>query len=395
MYRSRQLQAPIITFLSPSLAASKKATALISTVGNFEESISVVTNDLDTHQNSKKGLNDTFKTTIPGLPAYSWESVGVRDTVSGSVIHFCSFGRELSINKNENENDKQKPPFALLAITDTGNYDEEPSNDTGSNSKVNAAIRNARSELASKISDGGTLNIASLIIKYFVKGNLTVNDLLKTDGLPLLSIPNTVDDKVSSYSTNSSTCLKEIVVPHFDYAAYRNGSTFLSELGLARTRKPAVGVYEWPNASTCIRPLPTAGEDRTLPSPSLIFHCDAPENESCFIKEHGFQEARIGFGGGRMNKGQVMLLHNDLLGLDVRYCPQTNISSAFSESQESLLAGSIKELQSKNTLLAVGEKGKHDERILNGDCWIEERAKFRQPLSYFRSKKPLRSAKIP
>ena len=123
------------------------------------------------------------------------------------------------------------------------------------------------------------------------------------------------------------TYLKEVAVPYFDYAAYKDGSTFLSKLGLAMTIRPTVGVYQWLNNITCIRPLPTAAEDQRLPSPSLIFHCESPENNEDKIREHGFREARIGYGGlGRdRGHGQVMLLHKDLIGLDIRYCPRTKI----------------------------------------------------------------------
>ncbi|MGK3758393.1 MAG: hypothetical protein ACI8RD_010707, partial [Bacillariaceae sp.] len=61
MNRSRQLHAPIITFLSPSLTASKKATSLLSVLGNFDN-VSVVTDDY-THLST-------------GFSRYSWDSVG-------------------------------------------------------------------------------------------------------------------------------------------------------------------------------------------------------------------------------------------------------------------------------------------------------------------------------
>jgi len=410
MNRSRQLKAPIITFLSPSLAASKKATSLLSALGKFEN-ISVVTDD-DTHLSTNIGLNDTLKSNIPGFSRYSWDSIGAKDAVSGSVIHFCSIGlRRINVeskkeNCNEQDQNQQNIPFSLLAITDTGNdqSDDSKKKEYDGNAEVDIVIRNVRCQLASIINEGGFLNSASLILKYFFKGKLTVCDLLKNfspDGLPLLSIPSNMQSKIvddGCVPKSTTTCLKEVVVPYFDYAAYRDGSTFMSKLGFARTRRPAVGVYEWPinntsNSRTCIRPLPTCAEDQTLPSPSLIFHCESPENE-VKIREYGFREARIGYGGGGLNRGQVMLLHNDLIGLDIRYCPRTNVSSAFSEAQESLLAGTIEELQSTNILLTGGEEANYDERIGNADCWIEERAKFKRPSGYFRSKNSSRKQRI-
>jgi len=410
MNRSRILKAPIITFLSPSLAASKKATSLLSALGKFEN-ITIVTDD-DTHLSTSIGLNDTLKSNIPGFPRYSWDSIGAQDAVSGSVIHFCSIGvrrsnvKSIEENSNEQDQNQQDIPFSLLAITDTGNdqSDDSKKKEYNGNAEIDVVIRNVRCLLASRINEGGALNSTSLILKYFFKGKLTVCDLLKNispDGLPLLSIPSNMPSKIvddGCVPNSTTTCLKEVVVPYFDYAAYKDGSTFVSKLGLARTRRPAVGVYEWPinntrNTRTCIRPLPTGAEDQTLPSPSLIFHCEFPENE-VKIKEYGFREARIGYGGGRSNRGQVMLLHKDLIGLDIRYCPRTKVTSAFSEAQESLLAGSIDELQSTNILLAGGEEAKHDERIGNADCWVEERAKFKRPSGYLWSKKTSRKQRI-
>ena len=92
---------------------------------------------------------------------------------------------------------------------------------------------------------------------------------------------------------------------------------------------------------------------------------------------------------------QVMLLHKDLLGLDVRYCPRTAVSSAFAEAQDSLLAGSLEELQSTNVLVSRREEVKSDARVGNGDCWIEVRANLKRPSKLFqRSKNSQRKQKI-
>ena len=323
------------------------------------------------------------------------------------MIHFCSIGlRSDNSEQKEQEQDqnKQNTPFALIAITDTDSNASDDGNkkkESNGNAEVNIAINNARCHLASKINEGGTLNSTSFLnLKYFLKGRLTASDLLKNispHGLPLFSVPNNTprrivddddddDDDDSCVPKPTMTYLKEVAVPYFDYAAYKDGSTFLSKLGLAMTIRPTVGVYQWLNNITCIRPLPTAAEDQRLPSPSLIFHCESPENNEDKIREHGFREARIGYGGlGRdRGHGQVMLLHKDLIGLDIRYCPRTKISSAFSEAQESLLSGSLPELQSTNVLLAGG-KANDDKRIGNGDCWVEFKASIKRPHGFIRS----------
>jgi len=399
MIRSRQLKAPIITILSPCLAASKKAVSLLSLLGNMEK-VSLVKEDTSS---SDKALNSAFKSPIPGL-SRSWESVGARCPESGSIIHFCSSSNLGVLKENEDRN-PHTIPFELLAITD----DDDQSLKNGaheSGADVKAAITNSRNLLASRINNGATFNSTLLNLKCMFSGNLTTNDLLKdisSDGLPLISIPdgfNNGDKSVPARQSKdetdstSSPFLKEIVVPYFDHAAYADGSTLISKLSLATTKRPAVGVFEWPNSTTCIRPLPTAAEDRRLPSPSLIFHCDSPEN-AIDIKKYGFREARIGYGGLGPGHGQVMLLHKDLMGLDVRYCPRTTTSSTFSEAQESLLAGSLDELQSTNILVSGAENVKSDDRIGNGDCWVEVRASLKRPSNFLqRAKSSTRRQKV-
>jgi len=398
MIRSKSLQAPIITILSPCLVASKKAVSLLSLLGNMEE-LSLNTED---SSSSDKALNNTFKSSIPGL-SRSWDSVCARCQISGSVIHFCS-SSYLGASKDNDDRYPQTTPFALLAITDVDKSvrNEEYEGDA----EVKASIRHFRNLLASQVNNGATLNSTILNLKFLINGMLTTNDLLKDisrDGLPLLSIPDRFsngksgiprrESKSSIYPT-SSPFLKEVVVPHFDYAAYIDGSTLISKLSIATTNRPAVGVFEWPNSKTCIRPLPTAAEDQSLPSPSLIFHCKSPE-DAFKIREYGFREARIGYGGLGPDHGQVMLLHEDLIGLDIRYCPRTTISSTFSEAQESLLAGSLDELQSTNILVSGGENAKTDKRIGHGDCWVEVRANLKRPSNFWqRSKKTSRKQKV-
>lgn len=393
MNRTTRLYAPVISIISPSFTASKKAVSLLSVIGNMEQ-FSIVTDDALSSQNS---LNETFKSSFPGLSC-SWTSVGARCPVSGAVIHFCSIG-----DLAEKGRETKTKPFALLGITES----DEPSSDSAS--AVEMSIRNFRNLLASRLRERTALNRSLLHLKRLINGSLTTKDLLRDishDGLPLLTVPQiprgidacvTPRGDLKGSEDLPSTFLKEIVVPHFDYAAYRDGSNLVSHLGLAPTKPPAVGVYQWPNSTMLIRPLPTASEDAILPSPSLIFHHQSPEDIS-WIREHGFREAKIGYGGLGPGYGQVMLLHKDLLGVDVRYCPRTEVSSAFSEAQDSLLAGSLEELQSTNVLASTRE-GESDVRIGNGDCWVEVRANLRRPSKLLRRSKSSqgkqRIAKIP
>jgi len=398
MNHTKRLYAPVVSILSPSLTASKKAVSLLSAIGNLDQ-FSVVTDDV---LSPEKTLNETFKSSFPGLSC-SWTSVGTRCLISGTILHFCSTD---DVDAPGEKNMKSETrPFALLGITES----DESRSESGS--RVESEIRNFRNLLACRLNGGTALNRTILSLKRSVNGSLTTKDLLRDisrDGLPLLSLPKFSCD-IDSCATSSidsngredlvlPTFLKEIVVPHFDYATYVDESTLRSHLALAPTKRPAVGVYQWPNSNILIRPLPTASEDAILPSPSLIFHHESPEDTSR-IKNYGVREAKIGYGGLGPGHGQVMLLHKDLLGLDVRYCPRTVVSSAFSEAQESLLAGSLEELQSTNVLVSKGEEAQSDTRLGNGDCWVEVRANLKRPSKLLRRSKnspgKQRIAKIP
>ena len=384
MIRSRSLSAPVITILSPCLTASKKAVSLLSAVGNMEEI------PLAAEESSDQTLNDAFKSSLPGL-SQSWDSVGARCRSSGSIIHFCS---------NNNTTKENSTPFALLAITD------EDKSIPNKDERSQAAISRFRNLLAARINHENGMNSTILNLKSLISGNLTITDLLKyvsSDGLPLLSIPEK-PETAKSFTENetlerekdssSLPFLKEVVVPYFDDASYIDGSTLMSKLFRNTTNRPAVGVFEWPDSTTCIRPLPTADVDKVLPPPSLIFHSESPE-DLVKMKESGFREARIGYGGLGPSHGQVMLLHENLRGLDIRYCPRTTVSSSFSEAQESLLAGSLDELQSANVLASGGGSSVSDKRIDNGDCWVEVRASLKQPTNYWqRTKKVAAKQKI-
>ena len=293
-------------------------------------------------------------------------------------------------------------PFALLSITES-THDDNPT----------SSIQYCRKLLAQQLEATTATNKFKFNLKYLMKGEITPSDILRdivsSDGLPFLSLeskenssPSTRTTRENNDTTNSLPFLKEIVVPFFDYAEYNDGSTMLSKLGQADTKRPAVGVYQWPTSVTCIRPLPTAGEDTRVPSPSLIFHSNSPDNETAItnMDKNGIRKAPIGFSGG-MTDGQTMVRHEHLLGLDIRYCHQTQIKSAFCEAQESLLAGSLEELQSTNALLSRGEKAKDDHRTNNSDCWVEVRANLKQPSGYwtrassFKRSGSVRVAKVP
>jgi hypothetical protein len=293
----------------------------------------------------------------------------------------------------------------VISITD---YDLTNSN--GGEVNVDAAVSSARKVIADQIMKNRQSSTTTSRVMSRIKSavmvasadrhhNESVSDILSGNNLPILQLPitkteisltagATTDHSLSSSSTAPpEPFLKEIVVPSFDYESYNDGSTMFTRLSSSETMKRVVpGVYQWPDAMTVIRPLPTSAEDRRLPPPSFVFyHHDIQSAVTDITTRHDdIITGRIGYGG--LGDGQIMFQHPDLFGLDVRLCPKPNISPAFSEAQESLLAASIEELQNANTLLAGGgiEEPKDDERVGKGDCWVEVRANVKNPGGYFR-----------
>ena len=277
------------------------------------------------------------------------------------MFHFCSI----------EGNHAREGPLSLIALTDSAGTVQE-------------SIQNVRTLLSEHLQQHSTM----IKLKESIGYRISPQNLLQsvsTGGLPLIQLPlvdslESNNGGVDSNVTDASAGLKEIVVPYFDYAMYKDGSSLLSKIADASLERPVVGVYRWKHSMTLLRPLPTAGEDTRLPPPSLIFDC---QNLTDILAkgQTGLKVAKIGYSGNRI--GQLMLLHDDIQGIDVRLCSENKVSSAFFEAQEALLAASVEELQSANTLLGDGQEGNDDKRIGHGDCWVEVRANLKQPSGFF------------
>lgn len=141
------------------------------------------------------------------------------------------------------------------------------------------------------------------------------------------------------------------------------------------------GVYQC-SSQLSIRPLPRAMHDRFLAVPTLVFHQSADFQISPEWHPIGASSSR---------KGQLMQYKH---GLDVRLCKSTTRESMFCEAQESMLAGSLEELQSNHVLGSMSHQD--DPRTNNMDCWVEVRANLKRPSGYFQqTKTPPRFAKAP
>ncbi len=347
MFSTKVLSSPVVTLLSPSPTASKRAQQLLHALVGLEPlSLSILSDDL---------LNQAFQSSLPGF-SRQWHSTASLCPISGSILHFCSI-----------EDGDKSGPLGLIGLTDS------------CKSTPQGSIEKFRDLLAIYIKDHST----SIKVNGSLGRAVSPMSLLKsvsTGGLPLTEFPVACHGSVSGQDHHATSGLKEIVVPYFDYATFSDGSSFLSRISDAGLARPKVGVYKWTNSITHIRPLPTAGEDHRLSPPSLIFQCE--NLDDTFSKTNlGLKVAKIGYSGYKT--GQLMMLHPDLEGIDIRFCSEETISSAFSEAQESLLAASLEELQSSNTLLSGGEEAKEDHRVGKADCWVEVRANLKRPSGYF------------
>ena len=299
-----------------------------------------------------------------------------------------------------------------------------PSNCSASDNRSNFLLKEARNRLTTALHAHAThattsKQIISIlrILRSAWTGRGRSSDLLQHT-LPILDLaalvdddrPTDFDENRINETWNQPGALKEIVVPADPSFTYPDGQSLFTALQQSsHVHRPIPGLYQLPQG-LCIRPLPTAKEDRTLPPPSLIFHTD-----SLLQSDHRDPETaafKIGFSGVG-TKGQLMLrdkannnhtnssTNNGCIGVDVRLCAATRPSSMFSEAQESLLASSLHELQSVHVLnptqrkvgnsIKTSLKQKEpspltDEKLVQRpddpntnkmDCWVEFRANLK------------------
>ena len=207
--------------------------------------------------------------------------------------------------------------------------------------------------------------------------------------------------------------LRELVLPFFAGAASSSSSSSPQEkLSASSLLRPLPGLYQCSagpdlaaeeegatvatgakgrsrptsNPGLVFRPLPAASEDLRLSPPSLVFQCvSLSEARELVEGELGGGTRKIGW-RGHGQPGSLIVSHPSVVGIDVRICEaateEWTLSSSFDESQDSLLAGSVAELQSthvtsegrSDVIDATSARG--DERSGKGDCWVEFRSGF-------------------
>lgn len=350
-------KSPVVTLLSPSPALSRRAQeALASLFGVVPHPQSDIATDED------DVLDALFA--VPFLRK-QWDSVASKCEVSGTIIHFLSLQGSSVLNQTTES-------LSVLSILGTPE------------GSVAERIRSNRATLAAHISG----RVTRIALKHSLGRSLTVHDLLGLGGgLPLLQ--TSLDSGQASRPTRSASDigLREVALPHFDNSLYSDGRSLLSTLSDSPLHRPVVGLYQFQGGLT-VRPLPAAEEDRILPAPSFVFNCP---NLNELPPLEGARTAKIGY-SGTSKRGQLMVAHASLPGLDFRLTDSLEFSSNFSEAQDALLAGSLMELQSENVLLEGGEgrhaRTKHDAMDGVGDCWVEFRANVKQPWGFIKKIHP-------
>ena len=340
----RKASSPVVvTLLSPSPALSQSFKDwLLANVGRSamsKESSHLVAE----HSNQEDDLDR--------WGAASWNSVSINvscndETPSTTLLHLLSPAGFSATTK--------KGALSLLSIQHASSIEE------------------SRSQLAAAFAEKGSpllIRLRRLFHRPIMPAHLLKQTLLQWNNETNSAVSPSKEIHVSQSTTRPQ--LKEIVFP-------------VENMALQLPSSGVTGVYQC-SSQLAIRPLPPAIHDRVLTVPTLVFH-QSDQNEV----QPGPEWHPIGFSSSR--KGQWMQYK---YGLDVRLCPSTIRESMFCEAQESMLAGSLEELQSTRVL---GSKSQHDDdpRTNNMDCWVEVRANLKRPSGYFQpSKTTPRFAKAP
>jgi len=422
MKRSLSTATPIVTLLSPSPAASRRAAQRLSAWTSFQHCQETAP---PTALNQVFGVDASTNSHTPSfikslLPTIQWDSVALECSESGTILHWLSPIPHQQGNDDNHNDTTLDSPHELLAVQDVAS--------------VTAAVERIAAVVLQ------TASVPYLSMRHAVVGKPVTRMHLLANSLPILHLDsnnhsNSNRNNSSSNAASRTTLplpssrtaarpsgaigwLKEVAIPAYNDEMDLAGDTLMTQFTNSSLARPAVGLYQLSsnnssnsnNNNLCLRPLPAAKEDRKLPPPSLVFSTHSVDHVQELasamtvddIKETNkdkdassptatvavVRTGKIGYTGNGV--GQIMLQTTDWMGLDVRFCQATKYSSMFAEAQESLLAGSLAELQSPHVLQG-GSK-----QVKEGDCWAEFRANLKHPSGFLqRTAKPSKIAKAP
>lgn len=391
----------VLTFLSPSPAYSQSAIEFLDSL--FQLPVA--------HRPSTTSRKDRLDELHFGSSPSSscWDSVACACPTSGTMLHFLSFSSELDNKGNESsiDNNYVTPNSALHLIAVHGS--------SVSHIDYHNALIECRRRLANAFQDsqgfshearlrGLFANITRRMTAKRPNINMILGSKISSDNLTLDLTPifsSNEEESTSEYdnleqNNHCSGKLRELVLPYFPQTSSIQTKMSTSSL----LSRPRPGIYQ-ANHGLIFRPLPAANEDLHLSSPSLVFQCESLEEVRELVEDKlGGKTYKIGW-RGHSQLGSLIVSHPSLMGLEIRICESTSEgwvpSIHFDESQQSLLAGSLPELQSTH-VVSQGDKmtTSGDSKIGKGDCWVEVRSNVKRPGGFFKkSPESNRIAKIP
>jgi hypothetical protein len=360
------------------------------------------------------------------------DSVALQCPVSGAILHWLS----LEQSEHQAESHQKSNGFSMLSMVETGRRRrldqpqpfqllalQEMSSLSRAIGRVTEMIYlRARRPRFAMAYGAHKLWGRRMTVSDLVGGSSPIDErwVSVDDGNGKVG-GDTFDSKGSDYPLlfASNGAWKEIAIPSFN-------SSLLGQLrGLSWT-SPVIGVYCCSSSPLGIRPLPLALEDRRIPPPSLVFHQSEPAQDIDSVPSNEQPPTRTPIGcTGQLGQGQLLLQHPMWSGLDIRFSSLSRHPLMFAEAQESLLAGSLDELQSPDVLYHGKDVGRQpsaragvvtvwksnqdrenastslsldifNENETGGkDCWVEFRANLRHPTGFFEKRVTKSTAKVP
>jgi len=374
----------VLTFLSPNTAYSRSAVEFLNA------SLGLIPIN-----NSTSNMRDSLDKLHFGSGGQeSWHSTAsyCQTSGSGTILHFLS----LSTNDNNNDNKgKENPMVPLQLISIHG-----PVSIVDCRQSLANIIQSKQYTIETRLR-GITFNLMNKLGKHLTPAWILADNPTTSHVSPILDLTNHSKDNcvtIGDKSHENIGKLREIVLPFFP-----NDSSLQSMLSKSSLARPLPGLYQCSVDSTdeskdtmvnnglIFRPLPAAEEDLTLSQPSLVFQCQRLTDSQKLIEQKlGGKTHKIGWKGDD-KLGSLMVRHPSLSGLDIRLVQSTTDdwipTAGFDESTESLLAGSLDDLQSSHVVSdgnVTGDSSVKDEKIGNGDCWIEMRSNVKQPLGFIK-----------
>ncbi|KAL7546663.1 hypothetical protein ACHAWF_009996, partial [Thalassiosira exigua] len=426
----------ILTFLTPSVGSSDAAAEFLRDLFGFPRVAGVG----GTTRRGEGGGGGTARDRLDELhfgsdPSSAWESVACRCPRSGTVLHFLSPSTDRS--EGEAAAAASHSPIHLIGIHGSDSRPKSsPSSDESFHIAEDQCYRDALVECRERLAGGfqrrqiittcdekhgpssasalearlrglllrfacnvmGRRPHPSWIMDKYPSSSQCVTPLVDLaplafdDSRALTECNNDSKDTATHERLGSSGRMRELALPFVP-----GESSLQTKLSKSSLSRPLPGLYRCSRGETetdrsglIFRPIPAAEEDLRLPPPSLVFQCDSLEESRKLVESQGGRTSKIGWRGDG-GLGSLIVGHPSVPGLDIRVCEASGdewaLSARFDEAQESLLAASLTDLQSKH-VVSEGQNQGVDSRSGNGNCWVELRANVRRPAGFFRRLAP-------